>query len=33
MPRNDDRFTLVSFEYMGQAGNGGPLDIADIGRC
>jgi hypothetical protein len=33
MPRNDDRFTLASFEYMGQAGNGGSLAITDIGRC
>jgi hypothetical protein len=33
IPRNDDRFTIVSFEYMGQAGNGGPLALADIGRC
>jgi hypothetical protein len=33
MPRDDDRFTLASFEYMGEAGNGGPLAIDDIGPC
>jgi len=33
LPADDSRFTLVSYEHQSQAGNGGPIALADIGPC
>lgn len=33
LPKGDDRYSLVAFEYAPQSGTGGPVALSTIGRC